>query len=365
MLTLDHYVQSNVWHHYERDIVGITTRSRILYFDALNVVACFGVVAMHFNGLTHAYSLSWDWRQAFFVDCLFYWAVPVFFMLSGATLIGYREKYSTKTFLLRRFKRVFIPFVVWSIIALIWKVQTGQMDAPIGPRSLFNLIFNTQIIDIYWFFIPLFSVYFCIPVLSMLRDNKRVLLYLIAIGVLFNIALPFLGDLCGISWNKDALIPLANGYLLYVILGYILHGYYLSKKQRALIYLAGIIGVLFRFMHTVYCSDASGALVQTTWGYQNLPCFLESIAVFVFARQVHWEKIFATEEQRRILAKLASCSFGIYLIHMIIFWYGLGITGLNGGDIEWRLIGPIVAYFACLLLVLALKKIPVLKQIVP
>ena len=69
---------------------------RVIYFDILNVVAAFGVVAMHFNGLVHAYMPTWDWVQAHAVDCLFYWAVPVFFMLSGSTLMDYRDRYTTK-----------------------------------------------------------------------------------------------------------------------------------------------------------------------------------------------------------------------------------------------------------------------------
>ena len=32
------------------------------------------------------------------VETLAYWAVPVFFMITGVTLLGYREKYSTATF---------------------------------------------------------------------------------------------------------------------------------------------------------------------------------------------------------------------------------------------------------------------------
>ena len=124
-----------------------TARKRVLYYDVLNVVACFGVVAMHFNGLVYAYSPTFDWFQALFVDCFFYWAVPVFFMLTGATLLGYRDKYDTKTFFSKRLRRVAVPFLAWSLIALVWKVATGQMEPPVGPRSLIDLVFNTKIIE--------------------------------------------------------------------------------------------------------------------------------------------------------------------------------------------------------------------------
>lgn len=339
--------------------------NRILYYDVLNVVACFGVVAMHFNGLVHAYSPTWDWLQAFSVDCMFYWAVPVFFMLSGATLMDYRDRYSTKGFLLRRAQRVLIPFLAWSVIALVWKVHTGQMPFPQGPRTLINLIFNTEIIDIYWFFIPLFGAYLSLPVLSLLRDNKRALRYLLALGTLLNVAFPFLCSAIGIEWNSQAALPLLSGYLVYVLLGYILRDVELSAAQCRVIYVLGVAGVLIRFGHTVIASHAADELVRLTWGYTNLPCFLEATAVFVFARRVRWGRVFRTERARGLLAQVAGCSFGIYLIHMIAFWYGLQWTGLEGGDPEWRLIGPFVAYGVCLIIVALAKHAPVVRKLVP
>ena len=58
------------------------SNSRTAYYDILNIVACFGVVSMHFNGLVHSYSPTTEWRQALLVDCVFYWAVPIFFNVS-------------------------------------------------------------------------------------------------------------------------------------------------------------------------------------------------------------------------------------------------------------------------------------------
>lgn len=338
---------------------------RVIYFDILNVVAAFGVVAMHFNGLVHAYMPTWDWVQALAADCLFYWAVPVFFMLSGATLMDYRDRYTTKEFLLRRARRTLVPFLAWSVIALVWKVGTGQMPLPQGPMTLISLIFNTQIIDIYWFFIPLFAVYLALPVLSLLRENKRALWYLAALGVLLNVALPFLCSVAGIMWNASASFPLLGGYLLYVLLGYLLRDAELDSSKRRFIYIVGLAGVLVRFVHTALASRASGELVQLTWGYTSLPCFLEAMAVFVFARQVKWGRFFRSDRSREALSRVAGCSFGVYLIHMIVFWFGLVLSEYDGGDYEWRLIGPIVAYVVSLTIVAAMKRVPVVSLLVP
>ena len=52
-------------------------------------------------------------------------------------------------------------------------------------------------------------------------------------------------------------------------------------------------------------------------------------------------------------------------MHKIIIHYELLLLGLNNYSIEWRIGGAILTYFICLLLVLILKKIPILRRIVP
>ena len=341
------------------------SKNRVIYYDVLNIVASFGVVAMHFNGLTHTYSQTWSWRQALSIDCIFYWAVPIFFMISGATLIGYEDKYDTKTFVLKRIERTMIPFLAWSLIIMFWKIATGQLNPPVGPRSLVDMIFNSKVIDIYWFFIPLFSMYLCMPILTKLRKDPSTLWYLVGLGAIVNIALPFVSSVVGIAWNPNAYIPIVSGYLVYPVLGFLLKDTVIEKRYRVGIYLAGVFAVLLRYIHTVIASDAAGQLIQTMWGYTNLPCLLESVAVFVFAKQVHWKRWFSTPVKQSRLSTIAGCSFGIYLIHMIVFWYEQYFTGLNGGDWEFRIIGPFVAYFICLVIIYALKRIPLFCRLVP
>ena len=70
----------------------------IIYFDILNIIACLAVLILHHNGIVWQFSKSWSWRMSLLVECVFYWAVPIFLMLSGATLMNYREKYSTQMF---------------------------------------------------------------------------------------------------------------------------------------------------------------------------------------------------------------------------------------------------------------------------
>lgn len=78
---------------------------RIFYYDILNISACIGVIALHHNRCVHKFTPSSDWDAALIIEVLFFWAVPIFFMLTGATLMEYRKRYDTKTFFKRRISR--------------------------------------------------------------------------------------------------------------------------------------------------------------------------------------------------------------------------------------------------------------------
>lgn len=71
-----------------------------------------------------------------------------------------------------------------------------------------------------------------------------------------------------------------------------------------------------------------------------------SVSVFVFAKQVRWERVFSTQRRDKILSTLAGGSFGVYLMHMAFFWYALLVTGMNGGYLFWRTVMPFIVYAA-------------------
>ena len=139
-------------------------------------MACFCVILMHHNGIVHFFSDTMQWKQALIVEVVAYWAVPVFFMLTGATLLDYSERYDTKTFFKKRVFRTLIPFLLWSIISLVVYRKLGTLSFDdFSVKSILNAIINTKIEPVYWFFPTYFGVCLGIPVLSALRKNRTVL----------------------------------------------------------------------------------------------------------------------------------------------------------------------------------------------
>lgn len=103
-----------------------TKSPRIIYYDMLNIFACFSVICLHHNGVVHTFPIdSSVFKQALVFETIFFGAVPLFFMLSGATLVDYHDRYSTKDFFLKRTQRVVIPFVSFSIMSMLWNYYIG------------------------------------------------------------------------------------------------------------------------------------------------------------------------------------------------------------------------------------------------
>ncbi len=338
----------------------------ILYYDMLNIGACFCVILMHCNGVVHQFSNTRVWKEALGVDVLAYWAVPIFFMLSGATLIGYKEKYDTKTYFRKRFSKTLIPFFAWNIINLFLKVYKGEIDLKmLNPMDILGMIVNNQIEFVYWFFIPLFLAYLSIPVLSALRENIKILKYMAMLGIITYSVLPFIFNVFHLTYNGNLYFPLAGGYILYVIIGYLLSVCPITKKQRYIIYLGGILGIVIRYGATYVLSIRENALNKVTWDYKNFPALLLSIAVFVFFKYIEWDKIFKTEKIKEIIRKISGASFGVYLIHMLVIRGLLHYFGWDMLGWKWRYGGAVIVYVCALTIVLLMKKIPLIKRIVP
>ncbi len=64
------------------------------YIQNLSVLSAFAVVALHVNGEFWNFSYGRYWITSNIIESLFYFAVPIFFMITGVTLVDYNERYS-------------------------------------------------------------------------------------------------------------------------------------------------------------------------------------------------------------------------------------------------------------------------------
>ena len=157
----------------EKQMINVKNK-RILYFDILNILAIISVIALHCNGIVHSYSSDKQraWSTSLIIECICFWAVPIFLMLFGATLLNYKEKYDTKTYFKKRLLKVFVPYIFWAVVMGIWKYNIGQLKIDsFNIKNLLNIFFLNKEESTYDFMSLILGIYLTIPVLTILSEK--------------------------------------------------------------------------------------------------------------------------------------------------------------------------------------------------
>ena len=354
--------------------------SRTLYFDVLNVLGTLFVVWIHFGNEVHWYDGSTVWYWCLFIQVIAYWAVPVFFMLTGATLMDYQKKDSTKTFFIRRFRKTVIPYLFWGAIISLVKIKRGSIQIPYDGKisqllySISDLFLHNQMESIYWFFPVIFGIYLCIPALSVFSEpkNRKKLDYLVGVGVLTISVIPFLYRMVreyflvsGIGWNGALELPVLGSYLIYPILGYWAATRNFTKRERILCYIVAMACAVMRYSGLAFLSERDGVTNQLYMDYKGFPALFLALGVFVFVRYVceHLSKIL--KSYSRVFAVLSSCSFGVYLLHNLLLDKMAAMPFFAKYSVQWYFFWPFICYFACVAIVFVGKKLPLIKRILP
>ena len=337
---------------------------RVVYFDFLNIAACLCVIGMHCNGIVHRFELIPAWYVSLVVEVLGYWAVPGFLMLSGATMMNYRSRYDTRTFICHRLVKIGIPLIIWTTLFYLWKRYTGSITWT-GWRAFLSMLLNFKVENVYWFFAPLITVYLSLPVLSCFADNRPMLRYLLLGGILTISVYPFACNLLGLTCNTSFLFPVMGGYLIYPVLGYYLHTSELKRWQKCLLYGAGILASIVRYGHTAWSLLEFGTVNKVTWGYTNMPALLQAASIFVLARDICDGAFFRKEKVIRWMRTLSGGSFGVYLIHVFVMNQLQQRLGVDIYCYQWLLIAPFAVYLVSLACVQVIRKIPGGKYVFP
>lgn len=343
-------------------------KKRFVYIDIINIIATFFVLVLHSSQAYFSASINSPvFMQTKIIQTVFIPAVLLFFMISGAMLLDYRGRQTTRTFFEKRLARVFIPFIIWSILWYIFDTRWTASPGPIKHNypSIFDFInglLTNNINNIFWFFYVILALYLVTPIFSMLAMQKKynlmfgiVCVYFFINGILiyFNSILKINVDLS----NIDQPI-ISSSYLGYFIIGFLIHkGYFKRNHENLLMVLGGIslIGSL-----VLGIMQPSLKLTSTT----GMVTFMYSIGLFIGIKRIVESMKFHTNLITK-LSLIASTNLGVYLIHPFFIRVLDKLLNVNEFSLIHIYLFPFVVYFLCAITVLIVKKIPFLKVIFP
>lgn len=267
-----------------------SSTSRMDWITFASVVSTVSVVLLHANGCYWDFSCTETyWKTANIIDGVFYFAVPVFFMISGATLLNFYERYDLGTYFKKRITKTVIPYVFWSLFGVAFQVfYLKSIDASeVTVSYLLTGLSSGSLVEIYWFFIPLFSVYLSIPLFAAVPEERRksVFTYVSVAAFIVNGTLPFVAGLFELPISDSLTISVGADCLFYIPTGYLLSHYEIRPKTKVALYVSGLAGLLIHIVGTYELSFEAGSVVQTFKSDTIATTMMYSVAVFLLLKE--------------------------------------------------------------------------------
>ncbi|MCP4138278.1 MAG: acyltransferase family protein [bacterium] len=301
------------------------SQNRIQYLEILRVIATIAVVTLHAAGdLLNSFNSigqSW-WLIANGFNSGVRWCIPIFVMISGALLLSGKTDLPVAVFLKKRIRRVLIPLLSWGVIYTLWNHR--ELVAAFAPLPLKDIAvgyIQGPIFFHLWFVYMILGLYFIAPVLRVYIKgaDKSNLKYFIILCFIATSVYGFISKFFGITVGVK--IEFFTGYTGYFVLGYYLHNYELRVRDKRIIYLLAYAGLFITFLGTSYFTyKNNGAYFDYFHTYLSPNVFFTSLGIYIFMKDLNWSKFLSTKIRfNKSIAEFSSLSFGIYLVHVLIF----------------------------------------------
>lgn len=346
---------------------GSVSSGRIAYLDYLRVFAAFGVIMIHVSAqmwyVTDVRTVGWQIFNVY--DSCVRWSVPVFVMISGAVFLG--QERNIKTIFSKNILRLATAFFFWGLVYALFK-----------DLRIESILKNTISGNPHMWFVPMIAgLYLCIPIFQKITESPKLTKYFLMISFVFFYALPQIrimiedlrlemGAFQGIFYAIVDTISQVRGSLIAGYASYFVAGFYLSraefdKKTRIVIYCLGVLGFLTTIFLGAFYSVRRETPIEYYYESFTVNVLLESVAVFVWFRyHVQGRKLWDA-----LAYKLSSCSFGAYLVHMLVLDQLNDLFGLNTMSFYPLLSVPVIGLIVFLVSFAIsglLHQIPVLKK---
>ena len=346
-----------------------TLRPREEYIpgDLMRVVAMFFVVLIHISMslvATPQFMMTREWWLANVINSACCLGVPVFIILSGALLLHPSRQESLSAFYRRRFMRVGIPTLGWSVIYAVAFGCLGERESlsPILQRTLTGHVFLGQ-----YFLFLIVGLYVLVPFLRIFirHASRRELGWAVVVAIGLSLSTEAVNRLRGVS--AENMVSLFTPYVGYFLAGAYLRPWRPTHRQAAgaaVVFVAMVAAVA---VARCICLEWAGRVPLRTfyWGWYTSPTVV-LMGFAAFALLAWWQRPPGTA-MVRLVQFIAPHTLGIFVVHvgMITLMHKLlpekllWVTSL-WGVVVWA---PVI-FFASLGVTLVMRRIPLVRCLV-
>lgn len=360
---------------------------RLLWAEILKILAIFGVILLHVSApFLVPFDNTREWWIGNIYDSLSRWCVPLFVMVSGSLLLPGAGEKSLRWFLLRRVRRILIPFLTWSAVYFLYRIYNKGDNLLLS--QFFPMLLTEPIYYHLWFIYMLIVLYLFAPAAGSFlnRAAQKHVWYLIALWFFWASLLPIIDKPLDFQTyftpDMDDYSPLKlSGYFL---LGYALRDCLIRPGWPMLLVLlvfsaAGAITIL----GTYIMSENRGEFHPFFYKYFSITVVTMAVSLFLLVKTVfHTRRVITAEGKEmirmnspKILQKIGMSVFGVYLIHALILellrddWFGFTIDHSSAFGIAMSpAVGiPFFAmsiFLVSLAIVFVMRFVPILRDMI-
>lgn len=334
------------------------------WVDALRVLACFLVVAVHScdpfvsQGAANEQASTWG----LIIGSMARASVPLFVMMTAVLLMPMRPPRGVGAFYRKRLGRLVVPLIFWSLMLPVmgWAyyhfVNPATRNVMLSAEAytegalfnklytwIFNFNFDTTPL---WYLYMLAGLYLIIPILdgwlagASKKDVRTVLIVWLLSS--FMPYCKFLGPVLGYEgvfgnpgiWGECDWNPYGTFYYVSGFVGYMILAYYLKKwplqwsaaKMWGVFVPLFVAGYAYSAVGALYVIEAypgNSPVIEMIWSFNGLNVIAMTVGVFCGFQRLRGPA-------PQWLTGLAGLTFGIYLCH-----YPLEYVFYDFFDLTW------------------------------
>jgi len=338
------------------------TINRNYRIDILRIIACFAVIIIHMSGMGFGEreigTKSW-WVYNIY-DSSVRWCVPMFVMISGSLFLNPDKKITYYDLFTKYIFRIILAFFFWSafyvITDVIWMYFFTGSFSQMNIEKLFT---HWQFGEFHFWFLPMIiGIYLLIPIIKTLISKSILKYFLILwfVFMVFDFFQPYINSDFFLSRISHSMV---TGYSGYFLLGYWLSTYS-NLKYNKYYYTMGVISFMVTLIGTYIISNYYNKASTILFDYLSPNVAIMSIAVFIFFHSIKHSYKFS-ENQKKIILSFSNNSFGIFLIHIFVYFKIVVplirvLTFTN--SLIFVPLTAVLTYFISYLLILCVRKIP-------
>lgn len=307
------------------------SKSRILNYDLLRIVAMIGVVLIHVNGF-YLYSVDVNSKRFIILNAftsLVRFSAPAFIMISGAFFLNPKKELTTKKIYHKYISRALIALLATNLIYILYFYFIVNGYRGFGWIKLFlvRTINGDPSAEQLWYLYAAIWLYMLTPILRKITANssKKEIEYFLLIGFIFTVFFPTLTtfssfqNLKFVNFVHSMGVDLKINYILYFFAGYYIDTYWKKKmkKYNKYAYVLYVLSILYTIVVGTYISiNNRTATLSNVYYYFSVNVFMSTIAIFIIFKSL---KI--NEDNHKLVSVinyLSSRSFGVYLIHVLL-----------------------------------------------